>query len=535
MAEISNSRHVLDVVVVGAGFAGMYMLYRLREQGLNVLVLDEASEVGGTWYWNRYPGARCDVESMEYSYSFSDELQQEWEWSDRFSTQPEILEYANHVADRFDLRKNIKFDSRVESMTFSDNQTWVIETVSGEVYRSRYCVMATGTLSSINEPKFDGVDAFNGDWYVTGRWPHKTVDFAGKRVGIIGTGSSAVQAIPVIASQAEELTVFQRTPNYSIPARNRPLTGEEVDEIKSNYSDVRDRARGNRAGIASMIVGNRGVFDVSDDERNEEFERRWEEGGTNFLAAFNDIGLDSDSNMTVADFVRSKIKDVVKDPKMANLLSPTNTIGCKRLCADTNYYETYNRNNVFLVDVNENPIERIVEKGVRTTNKTYEFDIIIYAIGFDAMTGALLSIDIKGKSDSTLRQKWSEGPRTFLGLCTQGFPNMFMITGPGSPSVLSNMMTSIEQHVDWVSDCVSYMYSNGRNTIEASLDAENRWMDHVEEVADDTLRYSCNSWYVGANIPGKKRIFLPYAGGVPQYAKTCNEVAANGYEGFSVC
>ena len=534
MAEISNSRDVLDVVVVGAGFAGMYMLYRLREQGLNVLVLDEASEVGGTWYWNRYPGARCDVESMEYSYSFSDELQQEWEWSDRFSTQPEILEYANHVADRFDLRKNIKFDSRVESMTFSDNQTWVIETVSGEVYRSRYCVMATGTLSSINEPKFDGVDAFGGDWYVTGRWPHKTVDFTGKRVGIIGTGSSAVQAIPVIASQAEELTVFQRTPNYSIPARNRPLTGEEVYEIKSNYSDVRDRARGNRAGIASMIVGNRGVFDVGDDERSDEFERRWEEGGTNFLAAFNDIGLDSDSNMTVADFVRSKIKDVVKDPKMANLLSPTNTIGCKRLCADTNYYETYNRDNVFLVDVNENPIERIVEKGVKTTNKTYEFDIIIYAIGFDAMTGALLSIDIKGKSDSTLREKWSEGPRTFLGLCTQGFPNMFMITGPGSPSVLSNMMTSIEQHVDWVSDCLSYMYSSKRNTIEASLESENHWMDHVEEVADDTLRYSCNSWYVGANIPGKKRVFLPYAGGFPQYAKTCNEVAANGYEGFSV-
>ncbi len=274
MMKTLVNKNLLDVVIVGAGFAGMYMLYRLREQGLNVLVLDEASEVGGTWYWNRYPGARCDVESMEYSYSFSDELQQEWEWSDRFSTQPEILEYASHVADRFDLRKNIKFGSRVESMTFSDNQTWVIETVSGEVYRSRYCVMASGTLSSINEPKFDGVDAFGGDWYVTGRWPHKKVDFAGKRVGIIGTGSSAVQAIPVIASQAEELTVFQRTPNYSIPARNRPLTGEEVYEIKSNYSDVRDRARGNRAGIASMIVGNRGVFDVSDDERNEEFERR---------------------------------------------------------------------------------------------------------------------------------------------------------------------------------------------------------------------------------------------------------------------
>ena len=534
MAEISNNRDVLDVVVVGAGFAGMYMLYRLREQGLNVLVLDEASEVGGTWYWNRYPGARCDVESMEYSYSFSDELQQEWEWSDRFSTQPEILEYANHVADRFDLRKNIKFASRVESMTFSDNHNWVIETVSGEVYRSRYCVMATGTLSSINEPKFDGVDSFGGDWYVTGRWPHKAVDFTGKKVGIIGTGSSAVQAIPVIASQAEKLTVFQRTPNYSIPARNRPLTGEEVYEIKSNYSDVRDRARGNRAGIASMLVVDRGVFDVGDDERNDEFERRWQEGGTNFLAAFNDIGLDSDSNMTAADFVRSKIKDVVKDPKMANLLSPTNAIGCKRLCADTNYYETYNRDNIFLVDVNENPIERIVDKGVKTTNKTYEFDIIIYAIGFDAMTGALLSIDIKGKTNSTLREKWSEGPRTFLGLCTQGFPNMFMITGPGSPSVLSNMMTSIEQHVDWVSDCISYMYSNGRNTIEASLDSENHWTDHVEEVAENTLRYSCNSWYVGANIPGKKRVFIPYAGGLPQYTEACNEVADNGYEGFSI-
>ena len=526
---------VVDVLVVGAGFAGMFLLYNLRKKGFNVVVVEEASGVGGTWYWNRYPGARCDVESVEYSYSFSEDLQQEWNWSSRFSTQPEILSYANHVADKFDLRRHIKFDSRVESIHYSESQNvWTLATLQGEVYNAKYCIMATGTLSAINEPRFKGIDTFKGDWYVTGKWPHEPVDFKGKKVGIIGTGSSAVQAIPVIAPHVESLTVFQRTANYSIPARNHSLTLEEIEKVKDNYSEIRAKARGNRAGIASMEIGPYSALDVSDSDRDLEFKRRWQDGGTNFLAAFNDIGTNADSNEKVADFVRTKIHEVVRDTEVADLLSPTNTIGCKRLCADTDYYETYNRDNVLLVDVNKTPIERIVNEGIKTSDKVFELDIIIFAIGFDAMTGALLSIDIKGRQGLSLREKWSDGPRTFLGLCSEGFPNMFMVTGPGSPSVLSNMMTSIEQHVEWISDCVSYMRSNEKNVIEANLDSENQWMDHVEEVVANTLRYSCNSWYVGANIPGKKRVFIPYAGGLPQYTEACNEVADNGYEGFSI-
>ncbi|MEC9278292.1 MAG: NAD(P)/FAD-dependent oxidoreductase [Chloroflexota bacterium] len=525
----------LDALIVGTGFAGMYMLYRLRSLGLKVLAVDEASGVGGTWYWNRYPGARCDVESMEYSYSFSEELQQEWEWSDRYSVQPEILEYANHVADKFNLRSLIRFNSRITSAHYDeDYQSWDITTEGGEIYKAKYCVMATGTLSSVNNPKFDGWESFQGDWYVTGRWPHSNVDFAGKTVGIIGTGSSAVQAIPVIAGQAKHLTVFQRTPNYSIPANNRPLDSQEVSKFKRDYSSTREKARQNRAGIASMVVGNKSVLEVTEEERVRELEKRWAEGGTNFLAAFNDIGIDEGSNEIVAEFVRSKIRKTVKDPATAALLAPTNTIGCKRLCADTDYYETYNRPNVTLLDVNKTPIVKIVERGVETTEAIYNFDVIIYAIGFDAMTGALLSIDIAGRSGLSLKDKWSEGPKAYLGLTIEGFPNMFTITGPGSPSVLSNMMTSIEQHVDWISRCIDYMEKSGKNEIEALPDFENDWIDHVEETASETLRYSCNSWYVGANIPGKRRIFMPYSGGFDRYTKKCNEVAARGYEGFQL-
>ena len=525
----------LDALIVGAGFAGMYMLYRLRALGLKVLAVDEASGVGGTWYWNRYPGARCDVESMEYSYSFSEELQQEWEWSDRYSVQPEILEYANHVADKFNLRSLIRFNSRIKSAHYDEScRRWDITTAKGVIYKARYCVMATGTLSSVNAPNFDGLESFQGDWYVTGRWPHSNVDFAGKTVGIIGTGSSAVQAIPVIARQAKHLTVFQRTPNYSIPASNRPLDSQEILKFKQEYSSIRETARQNRAGIASMVIGDKGVLEVTDKERNMELEKRWDEGGTNFLAAYNDIGINEVSNEIVAEFVRSKIRETVKDAKTAELLAPKNTIGCKRLCADTDYYETYNRPNVTLLDVNEAPIVRIVERGVETSDTVHDFDVIIYAIGFDAMTGALLSIDISGRAGVSLKDKWSEGPRTYLGLTIEGFPNMFTITGPGSPSVLSNMMTSIEQHVDWISQCIDYMENSGKNEIEAHPESEDDWMDHVEEVASETLRYSCNSWYVGANIPGKRRIFMPYSGGFDRYTDKCKEVAARGYEGFQL-
>ena len=533
----STEKHtsVYDVIVVGAGFAGMYMLHELRKIGLNVLVLEEATGVGGTWYWNRYPGARCDVESMEYSYSFSNELQQEWNWSHRFSTQPEILEYANHVADRFDLRGHIKFETRVNSVEYeAGEKQWLLRSSSGEEFYGRYCVMATGTLSSVNQPKFAGLDKYQGDWYVTGRWPHDGVDFSGKNVGIIGTGSSAVQAIPVIAKEAKHLTVFQRTANYSIPAKNRPLESNEVDDIKNRYAEIRKQARENRAGIASMKPGLNTAMSVSETERHDEYQRRWDEGGTGFTAAYSDIGTDDTANFTAAEFVRDKIKETVNNSVTAELLAPTNTIGCKRLCADTDYYETYNRVNVTLLDVNVDPIKGLVKEGVQTENNVYEFDIVIFAIGFDAMTGALLSMNIKGKEGLQLRDIWSDGPQSYLGLSMAGFPNLFTITGPGSPSVLSNMMTSIEQHVEWIRDCLSYMEAGGFREIEPKTSAEERWMSHVEEIAGNTLRYTCNSWYVGANIPGKKRIFMPYAGGIPPYREKCDQVAASGYDGFNI-
>ena len=533
--SIKTKTNTYDALIVGSGFAGMYMLHKLNEVGLNSVILEEASDVGGTWYWNRYPGARCDVESMEYSYSFSEELQQEWEWSYRYSTQPEILEYAGHVADRFGLRKHIRFNSRVASATYNGvDSTWELKTTGGELYKGKYCIMATGTLSSVNAPKFEGLDDFQGQWYVTGRWPHEGVDFKGKDVGIIGTGSSAVQSIPVIAEDAKSLTVFQRTANYSIPAHNRPLESGEVSNIKNNYGAIRAKAKRNRAGIAGMELGTENAMDVTDDERRMEYQRRWENEGTGFTAAYLDIGTDHEANETAASFVKEKIMETVEDPTKAELLSPTNTIGCKRLCMDTNYFETYNKDNVRIVDVNESPIKGLVRDGVETTEKVYDFDIVVFAIGFDAMTGALLSIDITGKNGLTLQEKWSEGPRTYLGLASEGFPNMFTITGPGSPSVLSNMMTSIEQHVDWIFGCISHVENQGKSNVEAIKENENAWMDHVAEVADGTLRYSCNSWYVGANIPGKKRIFLPYAGGLPQYSDICDEVASNGYTGFTI-
>jgi len=532
---IANDTVVYDVIVVGAGFGGMYMLHELRKIGLNVLVLEEATGVGGTWYWNRYPGARCDVESMEYSYSFSDELQQEWNWTHRFSTQPEILEYANHVADRFDLRSHIKFQTRVNSVEYdAGEKKWLLRSTSDEEFQGRYCVMATGTLSSVNEPKFAGLDKYEGDWYVTGRWPHDGVDFSGKTVGIIGTGSSAVQAIPVIAKDAKHLTVFQRTANYSIPAKNRPLMSDEVNEIKNRYPEIRKGAKANRAGIASMKPGSNSAMSVSETERHEEYQRRWEEGGTGFTAAYSDIGTDDAANFTAAEFVRDKIRETVINSKTAELLAPTNIIGCKRLCADTDYYETYNRTNVTLLDVNTDPIKGLVKEGLQTENNVYEFDIVIFAIGFDAMTGALLSMNITGKEGLKLTDIWSDGPQSYLGLSMAGFPNLFTITGPGSPSVLSNMITSIEQHVEWIRDCLNYMEIGGYTEIEAKTSAEDNWTRHVEEIASDTLRYTCNSWYVGANIPGKKRIFMPYAGGIPPYREKCDHVAANGYDGFKI-
>ena len=536
----------VDVLVVGAGFAGMYILKMLKDAGYNVLVVEEADGVGGTWYWNRYPGARCDVPSLEYSYGFSDELQQEWEWSSKYSTQPEILEYANHVADRFDLKRYIRFGQRVMSATYlEETKSWYVVTSSGNQFESKYCIMATGSISAINKPKFAGLDSFKGDWYLTGRWPHENVDLSGKSVGIVGTGSSGVQTIPMLAQKAKHLTVFQRTANYSIPARNRPLDPEEVREIKNNYGTVRDRQRDTRAGIMVRIEndfdnyitvnpGMKSALEVSEEERTKEYQERWEKGFHGFLAGYTDIGLNEDANETAAEFVRSKIRETVKDPATAEILSPKNAIGCKRLCADTNYFETYNRDNVSLIDLNETPIETLVPEGIKTSDKVFELDVVVFATGFDALTGALTSIDISGRQGRKLADKWSDGPRSFLGLAVEGFPNLFTITGPGSPAVLGNVLMAIEQHVEWVFQCIDDMESSGKTEIEADMVSEDEWMDHVEDLASETLRYSCNSWYVGANVPGKKRVFMPYTGGYDVYRKRCKDIADHGYTGFTL-
>jgi len=528
------SLNVFDAVIIGAGFSGMYMLYRLLKLKLNVIVLEEASDVGGTWYWNRYPGAQCDGESIEYSYSFSEELEQEWEWTHRYSTQPQILEYANHVADRFNLRKHINFNTRVTSAQYNDKlKNWKIK-ANTDTYIAHYCIMATGSISSPNKPNFKGLDSFQGQWYLTGRWPKNEVDFIGKRVGIIGTGSSAVQAIPVIAQQAKHLTVFQRTANYSLPAHNRLLGKEEIKSVKANYSTIRAKARNNRGGAAGTVVGNKSALEVTAKEREGAFEIQWNEGGLGITSVFNDILADKKANITAANFVKSKIHQMVGDPITAELLSPKNIIGCKRVCVDTDYYITYNRNNVDLIDINVDPIETIIPNGIKTSHNIFDLDIIVFAIGYDALTGALLAIDIRGKDNKSLKEKWTHGPRTYLGLSSEGFPNMFTITGPGSPSVLTNMMTSIEQHVDWIAECIKFLNQSGKMEFEASIEAENKWVQHVEEIAQGTLRYSCNSWYLGSNVPGKPRVFIPYAGGVPTYAEKCYTIAQNGYQGFVI-
>jgi len=525
-----------DVVVVGAGFAGMYMLHRLRGQGFSARVYEQGDGVGGTWYWNRYPGARCDVESMQYSYSFSEELQQEWDWSERYAPQPEILKYANHVADRFGLRPDIQFNTRVERAEFNESSNlWSVALSDGKTVIAKFVVLATGCLSNARMPEIKGLDRFEGKVYHTGHWPHEVVDFTGQRVGVIGTGSSGIQSVPVIAEQASHLTVFQRTANFSIPARNAMLTEEERRSFRAKYPEVRHFARVvSRNGIYTEIP-DRGAFEDGDNERRSKYEARWSQGGLTFMSVYNNLALDQAANDTAADFVREKIAEIVKDPEKAQLLQPNNhPIGSKRICVDTEYFSTFNRPNVTLVDIKSNPIEEITANAVRAGGKEYEVDALVLATGFDAMTGSVARIDISGRNGQTLNQKWAEGPRTYLGLMSAGFPNLFVITGPGSPSVLSNMIVSIEQHVDWITDCVSYMRGRGFEAMEAKRDAEDNWVAHVNEVAATTLYPQANSWYMGANVPGKPRIFMPYIGGVGPYRQICDDVAAKGYEGFAM-
>jgi len=525
----------VHAVIVGAGFAGLYMLHRLRQLGLPARVFEAGDNIGGTWYWNRYPGARCDVESMDYSYSFSDELQQEWKWSERYASQPEILTYINHVADRFDLRRDIQLSTRVTAATFDEAAgQWTVTTNRGDHVSARFCIMATGCLSSAQVPKFPGRESFHGKTYHTGRWPHEGVDFTGQRVGVIGTGSSAIQSIPIIAEQARHLVVFQRTPNFSAPAHNAPLDPDFERQVKTNYAAFRRQARESRVGFV-VERSEASALAVSDEERRREYEKRWRRGGLGFTATYVDLLTNQDANDTAAEFCREKIRAIVRDPKVAEILAPKDyPVGTKRMCVDTRYYETYNRDNVTLVDIRRAPIEAITPEGVRTTDAAYPLDSIVFATGFDAMTGALLSIDIRGRGGRPLRDAWAEGPRTYLGLTVAGFPNLFAITGPGSPSVLSNMIVSIEQHVDWIADCIDRMRAQGQATIEATAAAQEAWVGHVNEVGHATLYPRANSWYMGANIPGKPRIFMPYIGGVWTYRQICDDIAAKGYEGFTL-
>ncbi len=521
----------LDAVIVGAGFSGLYALYKLRGLGLRARVFEAGSGVGGTWFWNRYPGARCDVESMEYSFKFDEDLQQEWAWSERYSTQPEIVRYLNHVADRFDLRRDITLETRVTEAHFDEDAArWNVSTESGDRVSAKFCIMATGCLSSANTPRFPDLESFAGRTFHTGRWPHEPIDFTGRRVGIIGTGSSAIQAIPIIAEQARHLFVFQRTPNYSVPAQNGPLHPETQARIKATYGELRRMASQMPFGFNTQST-EKTALEASPEEREADYEARWLHGGLPFLGVYADLLFSKEANETAAEFIRRKIREIVKDPEVAALLSPQTEVGCKRLCSDTGYFETFNRRNVTLVDVKSAPIEEITPTGLRTAKEKYAFDDLILATGFDAMTGSLVRIDIRGADGVTLAERWAEGPGTYLGLSTVGFPNLFLITGPGSPSVLSNMVVSIEQHVEWIADCIAYLRGRGLSRIEATPEAQRSWVAHVNEVAETTLYPRCNSWYLGANVPGKPRVFMPYLG-FPPYVEKCNAVAAAGYEGF---
>jgi cation diffusion facilitator CzcD-associated flavoprotein CzcO/acetyl esterase/lipase len=529
----------LDAVVVGAGFAGLYALHRLRSLGLRARVFEQGDGVGGTWYWNRYPGARCDIESLDYSYSFSEELEQEWEWSERYPTQPEILRYLNHVADRFDLRGDIELGTRVVAAHYDDAAArWIVTTDTGSRYSAAYCIMATGCLSTVNRPQFDGLEDFEGEWYHTARWPSGGVELAGKRVGVIGTGSTGIQLIPQLAKQAEHVYVFQRTANFSMPAHNAPLAAEAQRADKARYRERRRLARESLSGVPRShpdAIPQRSALEVSAQERERIYERGWAEGGIGgVLLAFNDINTNAEANATASEFVRGKIRSIVQDPATAEALCPTtHPIGTKRICVDIDYFEAYNRDNVTLVDVRSAPIVGLTRRGLQTERAEYDLDVIVFATGFDAITGAVLSIDVRGRDGVRLADKWAGGPQTYLGLATAGFPNLFLITGPGSPSVLSNMVLSIEQHVDWIADCLAHLRERGHDTIEATPEAEEQWVAHVAEVAQATLFPRANSWYTGANIPGKPRVFMPYLGGVGNYRAHCDAVAASGYEGFA--
>lgn len=526
-----------DALVIGAGFSGLYALHKLRDTvGLRVRVLEKADGIGGTWWWNRYPGARCDSESYYYSYSFSPEVEQEWEWSERYPDHHEIRRYLNFVAEKFDLNRDIQLSTEVSGASFdAETDRWIVETAGGETLRAQFLITGVGCLSSANVPDIPGLDTFRGEWRHTGAWPHEGVDLSGKRVGQVGTGSTGIQLAPELAKAAARLTVFQRTANYSIPARNVPLEPTFQKEIKENYRAIRAKAKAATNGHP-FDINQRGALSVSEEERAEIYEAAWARGGLRFRGSFQDILSDADANRSASDFIRGKINEVVEDDETAARLTPNDHgFATKRPPIDTHYFETYNRDNVDLVDLKEEPIEEIVPEGIRTSKGVYELDVIAFATGFDAFTGPLIALNITGESGQSLKEEWSAGPRTYLGLQTPGFPNLFMITGPGSPSVLCNMPVPIEQHVEWITDCIAEMRDKGLSRIEPEETAAETWAEKVSEAANATLLpMASSSWYLGANVPGKPRVFIPYAGGMARYAEICAEIAREGYTGFAM-
>ena len=525
----------VDVVVVGAGFAGLYMLHRLRQLGFSIRVLEAADDVGGTWYWNRYPGARCDIVTTDYTYSFDPELEKAWTWSEKYATQPEILRYARFVTERYDLRRDIDFRTRVAAARWdSAAERWELRTTDGEHIRCRHYVMATGCLSQPKTMDIAGAERFKGEVYFTSRWPHEDVDFSGKRVAVIGTGSSGIQSIPLIAQKAKQLAVFQRTPNFSIPAGNGPVRPERRAPLEADRDAYRKAAKWSRLGVPSTPTQIMALYSTPDVHR-ERFEVAWQTGElVEFANIFADQIVFPEANEILAEQVRAKIRAVVKDPQTAELLCPRDhALGTKRPCLDTDYYATFNQPHVRLIDLRTRPIRTITETGIDLGDEVLAFDAIVFATGFDAMTGAVVAVDIAGREGVSLKQKWANGPLTYLGLMTAGFPNFFTITGPGSPSVLSNMMVSIEQHVDWIADCLAHQRAEGMTTIEPTATAEAGWMTHVNDCAQITLFPNANSWYTGANVPGKPRVVLPYLGGVDVYRRACDDVVANDYLGLT--
>ncbi len=535
-ARPATDTQLLDALIVGAGFSGMYMLHKLRQLGFNAKVVEAGSGVGGTWYWNRYPGARVDIQSLEYCFGFDEKLEKEWQWSERYAPQAELLRYAEHVAERYDLKRDIQFHTRVTAAQWDDaGQLWRVEMDKGPPTHCRHLILATGCLSIPTDVTFPGLETFKGPVYRTSRWPHEGVDFSGQRVGIIGTGSSAIQSIPVIAEQAAHLTVFQRTPNYSMPAHNGPIPKADLEAWARDPRAYRAASRDTAGGFQNDGTTTRLATETPPEEIRAELERRWAWGGFRILGAFVDTGIDPAANRIVHNFVAEKIREQVADPAVADLLTPKDhPFGTKRPCVDTGYYATFNRPNVSLVDLRAEPLETFNAAGIKTAARQYDFDAVVLATGFDAMTGAIDRIDLRGRDGRRIKDHWAEGPRTYLGLMVAGFPNLFTITGPGSPSVLTNMINSIEQHVEWIADCLVSLNQRQQTSIEASAEAEAAWVRHVAEAVTPTLLPQANSWYMGANVPGKPRMFMPYAGGLNRYTDICNAVVAKDYEGFII-